>query len=369
MAAPQPPSSPRRSRGFSVKSEQSHRSSISGHKSHLSESSEEKAKRNLHTKADPLIAMNEAQPMAVALEKSNLGSLREMEHKDQYGNVITDPDLSNPTRPRMERPLDTIRSFEAAIYGTYNNNRPISYARTGTDHPAPLQDLPADSTSSDDASQVGDYSRRTSYYGGPNAYVNRFSDQNGYYGSRFNQSRPDSFVDAYQGSSQVPENYYPYNQHGRGRSRHYSRVSTDQGIYGGTPSHNYPPQTYQRSYDNVTAMSGSGSGYTDPYGQSTDPSSLNSSMDQLQQQALQQQRLDERAQAEYSYQGFSMSPNTNSKALPPAPAPVADPNWGGPVGGVHAAAGAKPSHLRKNTNRSNGNEKRKSWFKRRFSKG
>ena len=31
-----------------------------------------------------------------------------------------DPDLSNPTRPRMERPLDTIRSFEAAIDGSYN---------------------------------------------------------------------------------------------------------------------------------------------------------------------------------------------------------------------------------------------------------
>lgn len=41
-----------------------------------------------------------------------------------------DPDLSNPTRPRLERPLDTIRSFEAAIYGTSINNR-ASYARTG----------------------------------------------------------------------------------------------------------------------------------------------------------------------------------------------------------------------------------------------
>jgi hypothetical protein len=41
-----------------------------------------------------------------------------------------EPDLSNPTRPRFERPLDTIRSFEAAIYGSYSNNRG-SYARTG----------------------------------------------------------------------------------------------------------------------------------------------------------------------------------------------------------------------------------------------
>lgn len=32
---------------------------------------------------------------------------------------LADPDLSNPTRNRWERPLDTIRSFEAAIEGDY----------------------------------------------------------------------------------------------------------------------------------------------------------------------------------------------------------------------------------------------------------
>ena len=88
--------------------------------------------------------------VAVALEKSNLGSLRDIQHKDQFGNpismfvwllicpllgatfadrVVAEPDLSNPTRPRFERPLDTIRSFEAAIYGSHS--RPLSYARTG----------------------------------------------------------------------------------------------------------------------------------------------------------------------------------------------------------------------------------------------
>lgn len=34
-------------------------------------------------------------------------------------NEIADPDRSNPTRSRWERPLDTIRSFEAAIDGNY----------------------------------------------------------------------------------------------------------------------------------------------------------------------------------------------------------------------------------------------------------
>jgi hypothetical protein len=32
---------------------------------------------------------------------------------------VADPDKSNPTRNRWERPLDTIRSFEAAIDGNY----------------------------------------------------------------------------------------------------------------------------------------------------------------------------------------------------------------------------------------------------------
>ena len=44
-----------------------------------------------------------------------------------------DPDHSNPTRPRLERPLDTIRSFEAAIDG---HNRRQSF-RTGISYKLP----------------------------------------------------------------------------------------------------------------------------------------------------------------------------------------------------------------------------------------
>lgn len=40
-------------------------------------------------------------------------------------SVPADPDRSNPTRNRWERPLDTIRSFEAAIDGGYSNRRSI----------------------------------------------------------------------------------------------------------------------------------------------------------------------------------------------------------------------------------------------------
>jgi hypothetical protein len=136
------------------------------------------------------------------------------------------------------------------------------------------------------------------------------------------------------------------------------------------------PQTghgYQRSYDNVTAQSGSGSGNTDY--QTTDPSSLNSSYDQLQQHALHQQRMEERAQAEYGFNGFGAGPNMKNGHAQP----IGDPNWGGPVGGrppaqsqaqpktPMAMGGGGSSVLQKKDSQSGG-EKRKSWFKRRFSK-
>lgn len=38
------------------------------------------------------------------------------------GIIQADPDLSNPTRWREERPLDTIRAFEAAIEGSYRSS-------------------------------------------------------------------------------------------------------------------------------------------------------------------------------------------------------------------------------------------------------
>lgn len=235
---------------------------------------------------------------------------------------------------------------------------------------------------------MGDYSRRTSYYGGEyhrrakwriesngagqnqNPYLNRgYSDQSGYYGAR-NQSRPDSLVDGYQGQPQDP-NYYPYSQSGPRRPRQYSHMPSDQAVYGnGKDPYASPQQSYQRSTENITAMSGSGSGsgYTDSYGQYTDPSSLNSSMDQLQQYAWQQQRMDERAQPDYGYgyQGSGGNANPYGKSLPMTPPAAADPNWGGPVGGIPSAAA--PHTLRKTQNQSNTNDKRKSWFKRRFSK-
>ncbi|RAQ54970.1 hypothetical protein AFGD_009521 [Aspergillus flavus] len=365
MASPQQPAPPRHSRGFSFGGRSDKSSNSGSNKIRLTESAEEKHKRSLHTKADPMVAMSEAQPMLVALEKSTIGSLREMQHKDQYGNVITDPDLSNPTRPRLERPLDTIRSFEAAIYGSYNS-RPVSYART--DH---------------ESTPAAEYSRRSSYFGGYNGHHRGYNDQNGHYNGRGTYSRPESYMEGNYGGGPPPENYYPYNQGGGRRPRRQRMESDYHGAQNG-----YGSNVYQKSYENVTAASGSGSN-TDPWANnSTDPSSVNSSIDQLQQQQLlhqqQQQQQQQQAVAErYGFAGFGPEPNLNnggalaSGAAGTGPiklgnsAPVADPTAGGPVGGPASAAGAPTTrrHLRKATNASDASDtKRKSWFKRRFSK-
>jgi hypothetical protein len=71
--------------------------------------------------------------VALALEKPTLSSLQNVRCSDVFGNFISeldksdcwflilikictgDPDRSNPTRWRMERPLETIKSFEITI--------------------------------------------------------------------------------------------------------------------------------------------------------------------------------------------------------------------------------------------------------------
>ncbi|PTU23696.1 hypothetical protein P175DRAFT_0527138 [Aspergillus ochraceoroseus IBT 24754] len=75
-----------------------------------SSQSDKKNQNSLSSKSDQL-ATNEP-PL----------SLRSMQHLDRDGKVIADPDRSNPTRARLERPLDTIRGFEAAIEARRGQN-------------------------------------------------------------------------------------------------------------------------------------------------------------------------------------------------------------------------------------------------------
>lgn len=76
-----------------------------------------------------------------------MGSIRAIQHRDGNGEIISmgiarttprcarladmgaaDPDRSNPTRPRLERPLATIMSFHAAVDGVYGER---TYSRSG----------------------------------------------------------------------------------------------------------------------------------------------------------------------------------------------------------------------------------------------
>lgn len=76
---------------------------------------------NVH---DPvLLAVNEAQPFEQQANshQRNISLTASTDSgaplKDIFGSTINDPDMSNPTRARDERPLDTIRAFEYAISG------------------------------------------------------------------------------------------------------------------------------------------------------------------------------------------------------------------------------------------------------------
>ncbi|KAJ0421483.1 hypothetical protein BJY00DRAFT_312087 [Aspergillus carlsbadensis] len=79
-------------------------SSLASTPSTRSNQSDNKTASTLSGKSDDL-----------AIDGAPVTSLGAIQHLDRQGKVIADPDRSNPTRPRMERPLDTIRGFEAAI--------------------------------------------------------------------------------------------------------------------------------------------------------------------------------------------------------------------------------------------------------------
>ncbi|KAI4160630.1 MAG: hypothetical protein LQ342_005563 [Letrouitia transgressa] len=323
----------------------------------LTESPKEKASHRVTSKADPTKAMNEAQPVTQAFEKSTLESLRSMQHKDMHGNLITDPDRSNPTRSRLERPLDTIRSFEAAIDGSFAR-RPYSRAETydGSNH----------------------QNRRSMYYQASRPQP-RFGGEHGggYYGNRMSMGRPESYIDG-QGNAPNQANY--------GR-RFGQRVNSDPALYGSHSQNLYPAHGYHQSYDTVASASGNDSHGTDPWGNSTDPSSESSSIDRIQQSSkpdpvetygfsgfggaphLQGPILEEHSQDSpaYGQPGYGQSRRNGNGGLPfqgndlpPTPPP-------------HSSKPRTPIKLGNpppadRTPSSSNPEKRKSWLRRRFSK-
>ncbi|KAG0650917.1 Uncharacterized protein D0Z07_2759 [Hyphodiscus hymeniophilus] len=355
---------PTHQRAKSTFSFHSHKSSGSAGKIDLHETHQEKESHRLQSKADPSMAITEAEPCkylhaaapAVAREASSLSPIRAIQHRDNQGNPIADPDRSNPTRSRWERPLDTIRSFEAAIDGGYSRK---SLMRTDSD-------------------TQSNYNRRSSYYGGTQVTTEerpRYPPGGYYGGARASSYRSEStHMDGRGNGMTRPESYYngaesgagPSNSYHPNRAR-YPRTASEPhfGAGGGV----YPPNGNPQSYETVTTGSGSSG---DPIGYSTDPSSENSSLDRI-------APLPREPPETYGLAGFGNTPQygLNEQYV----------SNGGPVqqGNGYQNQG-RPSLPRKESaprvpiklGATSGNavlekkpsvgEKRKSWFGKRFSK-
>ncbi|KAF2459991.1 hypothetical protein BDY21DRAFT_361857 [Lineolata rhizophorae] len=347
---------PRSKSGFSFKSEKSHTSGGSkNNKEHLRETHEEKLRRHFgkESKADPNAAMSEAQPMQAALERGTMSSLSSVQHLDMNGNPITEPDLSNPTRPRWERPLDTIRSFDARIDLEYKRRTTMFRADMG-----------------------GYDSRRSSYYGDGYAPPMAGPSRN-----RFSQRlQSDTMINRVNGAGNNPP----------------------------PPTRDmYASHGHQQSRDTVNTGASSGS-QSEPWANSTDPSSENSSVDKINAAAKQPQpppppqpdlgeqygltgfggmpqfqapNLQENYGNNYSMRPppppnggeyFPKSPNSTLPPLPQGMVPDARNKqpFGTPPQPLGASSGNAPAPARPNVlaRDSTQSDKKRSWFKRRFSK-
>ncbi|KAL7628790.1 hypothetical protein AAE478_000305 [Parahypoxylon ruwenzoriense] len=369
-SVPQKPERTRpKSRAFSFRSEKSHKSSSSHphFKIDLHETSAEKEARRLHGKSDPTMALTESEPAMDAQSGGgiNPAPLRSMQHKDAYGNAITDPDRSNPTRSRSERPLDTIRGFEAAIDGAHSRK---SILRS-------------------DSESISNWNRRGSYYGSEQCVSSPFPNcmstgshktpldngprfpQESYYGGRSNSAfRPEStmFDPRQSAMTNGPrEGHYdgfdggPYGYNStNGRSR-YSRMQSDPYLNGRGPADRnvYPMPYNHRSYETVASGTGSGS-MGEPAGYQTDPtSSDNSSIDRRSPPKRQELIND------YGI-NFGQSPQPPSLGLGDASAAAAPPPVLRKDNGVLLRKPSKVVASSGNPQEYAKTEKRKSWFKR-----
>ncbi|KAJ4325842.1 hypothetical protein N0V94_000404 [Neodidymelliopsis sp. IMI 364377] len=329
------------------------------HSRKVSDSERRKTHYDPSTKANPNAAMNEAQPIAAALEKPTLQSLRSFQHSDANGNLIAEPDLSNPTRSRWERPLDTIRSFEAAIDGEYRRRASV---------------MRSDQT--DVMSNYGGASRRSSYYGGGGP-ADRYSS-NSYYGNQHGrqQAPRDSYDNGYGQGGPVggpPRVRYGNRmQSDPGWGSQGGRMSNGQNVYGQTP-----PNGYQQSRDTVHTNGSNGSHSDGAYG--TDPNSENSSIERSMPVRPPQNDMGDQygmngyggpIREEYFSNQQQQQQQQFGGAPPPPPhaAKTAPPRVPIKLGGGEGSAepAGRPAVLRKES--SGGDDKRRSWFKRRFSK-
>ena len=208
----------------------------------------------------------------------------------------------------------------------------------------------------------------------------------GYYGNRMSQSRPDSMIDNY---GNAP------NQYGNGR-RFGPRNHSDPALYGHNSTQGvYPSHGHQQSYDTVASAS-NGSHATDQWGNSTDPSSENSSIDRVQTAPkpdlgeaygfngfggapqFQGPILEEHGHGApgYGHPGYGQSQVASGNGHPyqgngaPTPPSHAPPKDIGPTAPIKLGS---PATVKNSAGGSRlpptaDTEKRKSWLKRRFSK-
>ncbi|KAI1356758.1 hypothetical protein F5Y01DRAFT_309301 [Xylaria sp. FL0043] len=335
-----------RSRAFSFRSDKSQKSAnAQAHKVNLTETSAEKEAHRLHGKADPRMALNEREPAMEAQTVSDRPALRAMQHKDVHGNPITDPDRSNPTRSRWERPLDTIRSFEAAIDGGYNRK---SMYKPDTD-------------------SLAGWNRRSSYYGN-----NGRPPQESWYGADRPNRTDSGMFDPRQSAmmSTSRDSYYegfdggPYggngNSGGMGARNKYSRNRSEPHL-SGRERNVYPMPNNHQSYETVASGTGTGS-MGEPVGYQTDPtSSENSSIDRRsppkRQEPINDYGISFGQSPSYQAPGLGIG-HAGIENTPPLPRKEQGSMLRKPS---KAAASKAPE-------RPDMGEKRKSWFMRRFSK-
>lgn len=330
-----------KTRGLSFRSEKSHRSSNSAGKNHYQETHAEKESKRLHSKADPTLAMNEMEPAAIAAQAADkdaaLRPLSSIQHKGYDGLAIADPDRSNPTRSRWERPLETIRSFEAAIDGNYNRK---SFYR------------------SESETALNGWNRRTSQYGNQNGP--RFP-QNSYYGSRPQSIYRSESVVYDTGRQEGGPSGYLDGPHDNGRQR-YNRAPSEPYLNRANGARNvYPMSNSHQSHETVASGSGS---WSEPAGYSTDPSSENSSMGRRSPPKRQDHGQDfgnRAGPSNYDNRSFAPSGLSNSQSNHPA-VPRKD------IGGGMLRKQTAPPPVSAPQARPAAVEKRKSWFSKRFSK-
>ena len=177
----------------------------------------------------------------------------------------------------MERPLDTIRSFERAIDNGYRKRTSYGKAGVCTSFQDNINSLPSSNMSvtetSDGRSQYNASTRNSGFYNGKYSLTNRrlaiansrllTGYESGANASRYTQSNGGGY---YGGSGPS----------GPPRTRYGPRMQSDPIMYG---QRSYPPSSYQQSQDTMNTGYTNGSDSTGPWANSTDPSSENSSLD------------------------------------------------------------------------------------------